>query len=298
MLDSYNGDADDCEGSGLGSGQDMAVVDEDPETRTGTISADCPAGAYTLRVSISSADNTELASASVAFTITVPCSGNPNPVGVDVEAVPIVVESTVEEYFVLYVRHDLDAYTTVELPVSVTLGADGTTSLAENVAALPKERYRVEKYNVADPADIDGDCIDDITELADPVGMNPVNPAPAIDISDGAVAVPGPCTKSRTCTISGWSAQKVGATMTGLVWFVCYHKEKKRINAMENQIQSRQPVPLGTLKGYLLLQELEESEFLNWNPEEDSFLEDDPEAKDAQCIVRIALCRPPSQLDN
>ena len=63
-------------------------------------------------------------------------------------------------------------------------------SLAENVAALPKERYRVEKYNVADPADIDGDCIDDITELADPVGMNPVNPAPAIDISDGAVAVP------------------------------------------------------------------------------------------------------------
>ena len=122
-----------------------------------------------------------------------PCSGNgydPAPVDVEVEAVPIVVESTVEEYFMLYVRHDLDAYTTVELPVSVTLGADGTTSLAENVAALPKERYRVEKYNVADPADIDGDCIDDITELADPVGMNPVNPAPAIDISDGAVAVP------------------------------------------------------------------------------------------------------------
>ena len=190
VLDSYNGDADDCEGSGLGSDQDMAVVDEDPEVRTGTISADCSAGAYTLRVSISSADNTELASASVAFTIAAPCSGNPNPVEVAVSAVPIVVESTAEEYFVLYVRHDLDAYTTVELPVSVTLGADGTTSLAENVAALPKERYRVEKYNVADPADIDGDCIDDITELADPVGMNPVNPAPAIDISDGAVAVP------------------------------------------------------------------------------------------------------------
>ena len=36
VLDSYNGDADDCEGSGLGSGQDMAVVDEDPEVRTGT----------------------------------------------------------------------------------------------------------------------------------------------------------------------------------------------------------------------------------------------------------------------
>ena len=31
---------------------------------------------------------------------------------------------------------------------------------------------------------------DDITELADPVGMNPVNPAAAIKLSDGAVAVP------------------------------------------------------------------------------------------------------------
>ena len=44
-------------------------MDEDPETHTGTISADCPAGAYTLRVSISSADNTELASASAGFFI-------------------------------------------------------------------------------------------------------------------------------------------------------------------------------------------------------------------------------------
>ena len=188
VKDSDNGDADDCEGSGLGSGQDMAVVDEDPETRTGTISADCPAGAYTLRVSISSADKTELASASVAFTIAAPCSGNPNPVGVDVEAVPIVVESTTDDYFVLYVRHEVDGEA-IELPVLVKLGGDGTTTLAENVAALPKERYRVEKYLVADPADVDGDCIDDITEIADPVGMNPVNPAPAIDISDGAVAV-------------------------------------------------------------------------------------------------------------
>ena len=50
--------------------------------------------------------------------------------------------------------------------------------------ALPVERYRVEKYLVADPADVDGDCIDD---LADP---NPVNPGGAIDFSDGAVAIP------------------------------------------------------------------------------------------------------------
>ena len=121
------------------------------------------------------------------------CSGggyDPMPVEVDVTAVPIVVESTTDEYFVLYVRHELDADTTVELPVAVSLGEEGTTTLAENVAALPKERYRVEKHLIADPADVDGDCIDDITELANPVGQNPVNPAAAVELSDGAVAVP------------------------------------------------------------------------------------------------------------
>ena len=114
----------------------------------------------------------------------------PPPSAVDVTAVPIVVESTTSDYFVLYVSHDVDG-TESELPVLVKQGAAGTTTLAENVEALPAERYRVEKYLTADPADVDGDCIDDITELGDPVGMSPVNPAVAIDINDGALAVPG-----------------------------------------------------------------------------------------------------------
>ena len=121
-----------------------------------------------------------------------PCPGSgaaPTPTAVAVTTVPIVVASTPEEYFVLYVRHDVDG-TTVEVPVLVKRGEAGTTTLAENVAALPKERYRVEKYLVADPADVDGDCIDDLTELADPVGMNPVNPAAALALTDGAVAIP------------------------------------------------------------------------------------------------------------
>ena len=37
---------------------------------------------------------------------------------------------------------------------------------------------------------MDGDCLDDLTELNDLGNMSPVNPAPALDISDGAVAVP------------------------------------------------------------------------------------------------------------
>ena len=114
----------------------------------------------------------------------------PTPTLVEVGAVPIVVESTTDEYFVLYVRHDLDADTTFEVPVGVTLGQDGATTLTESLEALPKERYRVEKYLVSDPADVDGDCTDDITELADPVGMNPVNPVPAMRFDDGAAAIP------------------------------------------------------------------------------------------------------------
>ena len=122
----------------------------------------------------------------------VPCPGggyDPVPVEVAVTAVPIVITSTTADYFALYVRHDVDG-TEVELPVLVKLGEAGTTTLAENVAALPKERYRVEKYQITDPADVDGDCIDDITELGNPVSMNPVNPAASVDLSDGALAVP------------------------------------------------------------------------------------------------------------
>ena len=115
---------------------------------------------------------------------------DPTPAAVTVSAVPIEIESTTDEYFVLYVRHDLDADTTFEVPVGVTLGQDGATTLTESLEALPKERYRVEKYLVSDPADVDGDCTDDITELADPVGMNPVNPVPAMSFDDGAAAIP------------------------------------------------------------------------------------------------------------
>ena len=114
---------------------------------------------------------------------------NPTPTAVAVDAVPIVVESTTDEYFVLYVNHEVDG-TDVGLPVLVKKGEAGTTTLVENVEALPADRYRVEKYLIADPADVDGDCTDDITELDNHGSMNPVNPAVAIDINDGALAVP------------------------------------------------------------------------------------------------------------
>ena len=118
-----------------------------------------------------------------------PACPDPTPTAVEVDAVPIVVTSTTDDYFVLYVSHGVDD-TEVEIPVLVKRGAVGTTTLAENVEALPAERYRVEKYLIADPADVDGDCIDDIIELDDFGSMNPANPAGSVDLNDGAVAIP------------------------------------------------------------------------------------------------------------
>ncbi len=114
----------------------------------------------------------------------------PEPRPVEVEAVPVVVQSTAEKYYVLYVLHDLDDGTAVEIPVSVTLGEAGSTTLAEELPALPAERYRVEEYLVADPGSVDRDCIDDVTELAELGAMNPLNRAPEVRPVDGAVAIP------------------------------------------------------------------------------------------------------------
>ena len=76
VKNSENGNADACEdranGYGLGVDRYMHKVDQDPETRTGTISAGCPAGDYTLRASVSSPDGVELAAAGAVFSIAEP----------------------------------------------------------------------------------------------------------------------------------------------------------------------------------------------------------------------------------
>ena len=137
-----------------------------------------------------------LTSAATASVIAAPlgecrrAGPDPEPRPVEVAVVPVVVESTAEKYYVLYVLHDLDDGTAVEIPVSMTLGEAGSTTLAEELPALPAERYRVAEYLVADPGDVDGDCIDDVTELTELGAMNPLNRAPEISPVDGTVAIP------------------------------------------------------------------------------------------------------------
>ena len=52
VKNSENEDADACEGKGMGRDRPIWMVDQDPESRAVVISAGCPAGDYTLRVSI------------------------------------------------------------------------------------------------------------------------------------------------------------------------------------------------------------------------------------------------------
>ncbi len=112
----------------------------------------------------------------------------PTPASVAVTEVPIEVTSTTDDYFVLYAKHTLNGETT-DIPVSVTLGEDGTTTLSDNLEPLAVNQYRVEKYQVAKPADVDGDCVDDITELGDFGAYNPINSAEKINPINGAVAI-------------------------------------------------------------------------------------------------------------
>lgn len=99
----------------------------------------------------------------------------------------VTVDSTTAQYFVLYVKPDLN--TPTEIPVAIVRGKAGTTTLTDGRSQLAKEHYRVATFSVDKPGDVDGDKIDDLTELADPVNLNPLNPAPKLDPRQGAVII-------------------------------------------------------------------------------------------------------------
>ena len=83
---SDNEAADECEGHGTGVTRYMYKVDENPEVRTGGISASCPPGDYTLEVGLSLPNNVELASASADFSVAEPESAQ--QIGSDPEPTP------------------------------------------------------------------------------------------------------------------------------------------------------------------------------------------------------------------
>lgn len=160
-----------------GADGDARVVDAGPGLRAGGILL--PALATTIAAGSGGAWAAECEEAP------------PTPVAVSVKSVPITVTSTEADYFVLYVTHDLGDGDVRDVPVSVTPGEEGTTSLGWNLSGLPASRYRVEKYEIDDPGDVDGDCKNDMTD------PNPVNPARDIELKDGL---------NRLSTSAEWDA--------------------------------------------------------------------------------------------
>ena len=99
----------------------------------------------------------------------------------------LTVPSTVDQYFVLYLKPNPSL--PLEIPISISKGKAGTTTLTDRRTQLPQDRYRVATFQVSAPADVDGDGIDDITELNDPIGMNALNPAKAVKTNEGAIII-------------------------------------------------------------------------------------------------------------
>ncbi len=133
VVDAENGEADACEdranGYGLGVDRYMWQVDEDPETRTGTISAGCPAGDYTLRASVSSADNVELASASASFTVRepeTPLSSDATLSGLTLSGVDIGTFDPAATNYAAEVGHGV-----AETTVTATVNDDGASYLVK-----------------------------------------------------------------------------------------------------------------------------------------------------------------------
>ena len=131
VKDAENGDADACEGGGMGKDRYMYKVDEDPEVRAATISAACPPGDYTIEVSISSPADVELASATADFTVAAPAqqrqAQEPPPStdatlsGLTLSDVPFTFASDTTRYDV-NVANGVD-----ETTVTPTLNDDGAT---------------------------------------------------------------------------------------------------------------------------------------------------------------------------
>ena len=136
VKDSNDGNVDQCEdqanGYGLGVDRYMNQVDGDPETRTGTISADCPVGAYTLRVSISTPDNVELASDSTNFTVVdpgSPLSNDPTLSGLTLCGVDFGTFTSTTTAYTANVGNDV-----AETTVTATVNDDGATYASSSMA--------------------------------------------------------------------------------------------------------------------------------------------------------------------
>lgn len=147
-----------------------------------------PSGAGGATTTTSGASPTTTARSATAPATTAPPAGGASSGNVAAGITAIQVASTTSQYFVLWVKPDVRS--SAEVPVAIVKGKAGTTTITDGRKKLSDDHYRVETLAVDKPGDVDGDGIDDLTELADPANLNPLNPAPKLDARTGAVIVP------------------------------------------------------------------------------------------------------------
>lgn len=99
--------------------------------------------------------------------------------------VQLEVNSTPNHYYILQVRQEVaDPFEEVS---SMTMGQAGTTIITESLEALPLAHYQVLEYPITNPADTDGDGINDVLEYQNTPIDAPLNQAPPIGVQDGRI---------------------------------------------------------------------------------------------------------------
>ncbi len=87
----------------------------------------------------------------------------------------------------------------------MTMGVNGTMVISEPAAAYPLANYTITEHDVANPDDIDGDGIDDVTEFNNMPTDAPINFADPIAFVDGATSIPDAQTFLDLATVNNVS---------------------------------------------------------------------------------------------
>ena len=99
----------------------------------------------------------------------------------------VEVPSDTSHYYVLFVKPV--AGSTWELPVAIARGTGSTTVLSDGRKQLAADKYRFETFAISGPGDLDGDGIDDLTELNGAPALNPLSAVKKLDPNDGVAIV-------------------------------------------------------------------------------------------------------------
>ncbi len=100
----------------------------------------------------------------------------------------VALEPGSDKYFVLFAKPV--AGNDWELPVAIAKGSNAPSTLSDGRKQLPAGRFRVESFPIAKPGDVDGDGIDDLTELDGQPALNPLSAVTKLDPVDAVAIVP------------------------------------------------------------------------------------------------------------